>query len=475
MTKKLLITMLIGIMGFLSSAQLSWAKEKESMALTIYNQNFGVVKDIRYIDIKKGISDFTCRDIAASIDPTSVRFVSLTDPEGTVILEQNYEYDLINSQKLMQKYIDREIIIDVGGIKKKAVLLSTQGGNIIRMDGEIYLNAPGRIILPELPEGLITKPTLLWKIDARKGANHLAKITYITNNINWKSDYTLISKENDTLLDLSGWVTIDNKSGMTYKDAKIKLMAGDVHRIQPERYARVQTEMRYQASRVGSPQFVEKGFAEYHLYTLQRPSTVKNSQIKQIELLNASDVKSEKIYIYRGALFSTYRGYSTDDPRYGTEVNKKVNVMLKFRNSKENNLGMSLPMGKIRVYKLDKDDDSLEFIGEDQIDHTPKDEDIELYIGDAFDIIGERKQLNFKKISHKVFEETFEIKLRNHKKEEGAVEVKVIENLYRYADWEIITTSHNFTKTDSRTVEYKVKVPRDGEVKITYTVRYNSQ
>jgi hypothetical protein len=322
-----------------------------------------------------------------------------------------------------------------------------------------------------LPEGLITKPTLVWKLATEKVGQQLIEVAYQTAGIGWQADYNAILNPNDTKLDLGGWVTINNQSGATYKDAKLKLIAGDVRRVQPQQQMFAGRAMAKSAinDEVG---FEEKAFFEYHLYTLGRTATVAQNQTKQIELLKAADVPVKKIFLYDGAPQYRFYGGLNNDASYGSEnSNKKVNVVVEVKNSKENNLGMALPKGKMRLYKRDEADGSLEFIGEDEIDHTPKDETIKLHIGDAFDIVGERKRTNFHvDASSHVITESFEIRVRNHKAE--PIEVLVKETLYRWNNWEITESNQKWTKYDANTIHFPVKVDKDGEQVITYTVKY---
>ncbi len=429
----------------------------EGVGLTIYNQGFAVVKARRKLTLKEGVQDLLFQDVASTIDPTSVKFESLTDPAGTRVLEQNYQYDLVNSQKLLQKYVDREVAFEVLNEKDKSLerktgtLLSTQG--IVKMGGEkgeIRLNFPGQVILPALPEGLITRPTLAWKLDAAKAGEHLAKVTYQASSIGWTADYTLIAKKDDTLADLSGWVTINNQSGATYPDAQIKLMAGDVHRVQQQEWAVNSRSVKAGTGGGDGGGFQEKAFAEYHLYTLGRPATVKESETKQIELLGATDVPSTKIYRYDA-----------------TMDEKKVRVLLGLKNSQASRLGMPLPAGKVRVYKMDEADGSLEFVGEDRIDHTPKDEKIELYVGDAFDIIGERTQTANRQTAHNRWA-GLKISVRNHK--DVPVTVEIMEHTGYWGNWEIEKNSDPFEKKDAGTVVFKVEIPKDGEKVVEYTL-----
>jgi hypothetical protein len=299
-----------------------------------------------------------------------------------------------------------------------------------------------------------------------------AEISYMTDGIGWKADYVALVNRNDTALDLAGWVTLNNQSGATYDNARLTLMAGDVRRITPQRQREMFYSTALKDADATAPQFQEKSFFEYHMYTMERPTTIRDKETKQLSLLNASNapVTKELIYDGRGDWWRNwwYAGRTDLNPGggYDTSNYHKVNVVLQVTNSKENHMGMPLPKGKIRVYKLD-DDGSQQFIGEDQIDHTPKDEKIRLYIGDAFDVVGDYKRIDYKKINDRTIEETFEVKIRNHK--EQAVQVKVIDHVW--SDWKFIKTSHEYKKKDAHTIEFPVTVPKDGEVTLTYTIR----
>ena len=484
------IILIFGIMFLLSGFLSAQEMQRKEISLTIYNQNFGLVKDIRYLNLKKGLNIVRFGDVASQIDATSVSFKSLTAPASCSILEQNYEYDLISRNKLLEKYLGKEIILErtegsteetndqwatLGRgnrqykeinpiIKKvKATLLSIKGGVVVKIGDELYLNPLGRIILPALPEGLIIKPTLVWELrNNREDGQHAVEVDYLTNGINWKADYVTIVDKNDKKIDLNGWVTIDNKSGASYENAGLKLIAGDVHRV-TERPKYTRTDMLMEAkSGIAAPQFKEKSFFEYHLYTLQRKTTLKDNQTKQISLFTANNVPAKKIFTYDGAIYRSWWRSSGKEP-----CNKKIAVSLKFKNEKKCGLGIPLPKGKVRVYKKDSDG-SLEFIGEDKIDHTPKDEEIKLFLGNAFDVVGERKCTEHRKISANLYQNSYEITIRNHKKEK--VTVYIIEHLY--ADWQILSESNAHTKKDAFTIEYSVKVPKDGKATVTYTAQY---
>ncbi len=450
--------------------------QSTGVELTVYNQNLALVRDLRDLVLKAGVNEIKFTEVAAQIDPTSVRFRSLTDPAGTSVLEQNYEYDVVGTAKLLQKYVDQPItVVTEDGTKYEGYLLSGAQDLILGSSASggavsvVKLSTVREIKFPSLPEGLLTKPTLVWKVQAEKAGTHQSEVTYMTSGITWYANYVVMVNEKDTGLSLNGWVTLDNQSGATYQDARLKLIAGDVNVVTSARDERVYAVPTAVPAPAGK-QFVEQSFFEYHLYTLQRPATIKDRQTKQIEFASAPEVSATKFYVYDGAQMGSWRYYSPiTDQGYGTQSNPKVYVMLEFQNAASNGLGIPLPKGVVRVYK-ENPAGGAEFIGEDQIDHTPKDERILLHLGDAFDLVGERKQTNFLRPGDRTIEESYEIKLRNHKDE--AVEIRVVERMFRWSEWTILQASHEYEKKDARTVEFRVKVPKDGEVTVTYTVRY---
>jgi hypothetical protein len=324
---------------------------------------------------------------------------------------------------------------------------------------------------PQLPGGLITKPTLIWSVNSSRDGNQDAQVTYITNGINWKANYVALVNSQDTALNLNGWVTIDNQSGATYEDARLKLVAGDVRRVTSQPAAmRADGAMYAVPTATPAQQFAEQSFFEYHLYTLQRSTTIGNRETKQIEFSSGANIPLTKLFVYDGAQGVGFYGSLNTDANYGKVSNTKVAVKLEFKNSDKNSLGIPLPKGVVRVYKQDGDGGN-QFIGEDNIDHTAKDETIRLNIGNAFDVVGERQQTSFNKINDRTIEESYRIKLRNHKTE--PVEVRVVEHLFRWSNWQVVKSSADNTKLDAQTIEFRVKVAPDAEQTIDYTVRYS--
>ncbi len=457
---------------------------KPGIHLTVYD-SFALVKDRRELpdEFKKGINIIHFRDVAATLDPTSVSFRSLTDPEA-VVQEQNYEFDLVNADKLLQKYIDQKITAHLrDGKSYEGFLLSFDAQRLVlagdKEKGPIFVVERGdnikRIQFSKLPEGLLTRPTLVWEVEARKPGKHLVEVSYIAKQIRWRADYNLVVSGDDKTINLSGWVTVENNSGTQFANAKVKLMAGDTtpdySRMQwgsgPDYYKTVTTLPPTDKAGPDPSQMI----GDYRIYSLPEATTIANNQIKQVELIRASKVPVTRTYLYDGAKMQWFRNQYYWDAGFGTEANKKVNVLLEVQNRVADNLGISLPRGKMRAYKQDIDG-AMEFIGEDWISHTSRDEKVVLYIGDAFDIVGERKQTSFTRIDKNTVKEEFEIKIRNHKKEE--VTVKVLEKLYRGSEWRIFNNTQPMEQIDSRTVIFPVRVPSDKEAVVKYQVEYKS-
>jgi hypothetical protein len=427
-------------------------------------------------DFSQGFNEIAFSDVAASIDPTSVLFKSLTAPQGISVLEQNFEYDLVGTTALFDKYLDQEIVVKTeDGTEYRGRLLSTQGGIILQgEDGEVTVVSGNvqEFSFPELPEGLITRPTLVWQLLADQAGTQEVEITYLTGGVSWQSDYVVLLSRDDDAIDLDGWVTMRNTSGTTYKDALLKLIAGDLQRLPQAGLAA--GEILFEAAdaaRAAEP-VAEREFFEYHLYEVPRPVTVRDKETKQIEFVSADSVPAEKFFVYDGLqcrynyYYCSFYGYPQTDPSYGIASNPKIMVMVEFDTEE---VEADLPRGRVRVYQEDIDGAAL-LIGEDSIDHTPEGESVRLYIGDAFDIVGERIQTDFRRPSENSLEEEYEITLRNHKDEK--VEVRVVEHLFRWSDWKIIESNQDHEEMDSSTIEFRVDVPADGERTIRYTVRY---
>ena len=427
---------------------------QKSVAITVYNNNLGVVKDLRTLDIKSGLSTIKLTDVAQYIDPTSVHIG--IDGE---ILEQNFQYDLVSMEKILTKYLDKSIqLVNSKGELLEGILLTANGNQIVlkKNDGGLLMLSDiseYQISVNALPEGLITKPTLVWLLKAPKSGKQDVEVSYQTSGMNWHAEYVAVLNENDNALDLNSWISVDNRSGATFKNAKLKLIAGDVNLVKPQNNGR-----RYKGDIVMmeamQPQFEEKEFFEYHIYNLQRPTTLSNNETKQVSLFEANNVKANKKYYYKGGNY------------YGNNSNQKVAVIIEFENSKSNNLNIPMPKGKVRVYK--SDGDALEFIGEDLIDHTPKNEKLRLKIGEAFDIVVNDVQTNNIKIAERVSEQEYEITIKN-KKNENIVDVE--RNLG--ANWTILNSSLDYEKINSQNILFKVPVKAEGETELKYKVRYS--
>jgi hypothetical protein len=428
----------------------------DDVAVTVYNGNLGVVRETRQLEFQKGSGKISFIDVPSLIDPTSVGFKLQDQSKSVAILEQNYAYDLVSPEKIYSKYIDKEIeLINKDGKIFTGILLSFSGGavvlkeksekiQIIRMDEIINTN------FPDLPDGLITRPTLFWLYNSDFNGKTACDVSYQTSGMNWTAEYVGILSENEKNLDLTGWSSITNNSGATFKDATLKLVAGDIHRApEPRRRDMYEAESMYMAKAAQATGFEEKEFFEYHLYTLPRKATLANNEIKQISLFEPAMTKIDKEFYF--------------EPDVN---NRKVKVILKFTNSKELGLGIPLPEGRARIFKADTDG-SMILLGEDRIKHTPKDEKLELNIGYAFDISVEEKILDYQKITDRVEERTYEISLRNHKKEDATITVKK----RLYGEWNILKSNHQYTKEDANTAIFKIPVKANEEVLINIRVR----
>jgi hypothetical protein len=453
-----------------------------------YGQNvpgYAMIRQTRRLPLERGVNHLNFRDVAAFIDPTTVNFESLTAPSSTRVIEQSYQFDLVSGEKLMDRYIDQVVTVDqLAGdalIPLTGTLLSTQGGLILGTDdGRIHaLNNYQGVHFPSLPGGLITRPTLVWDVLADQAGEHETRVTYQTGGLTWWADYNLVlddgSDTGRTAVDVGAWVSILNQSGASYADARLKLIAGDVNRVEPETLMRargVMQEMAVADATVAG--FEQRSFFEFHLYTLGRTTTLPDDSTKQMELFpKVESVPAHRLLVYYGLPtdFGLFPNPATDRD-YGLPMNTKVDTYLEFQNEARYGLGIPLPAGRMRVSQRDDSDDTLEFIGEDIIDHTPKDERVLIRLGSAFDVVGERRQIDFRANQEaRWMEETIEVVLRNHKTED--VEVLVRESLFRWTGNDILEASHRYERLDARTIQFPVAVASDGESTLRYRVRYS--
>ncbi len=427
----------------------------DDIAVTIYNSNLGVVFENRQLEFEKGSGRISFIDVPSQIDATSVGFELADKRKSVTILEQNYAYDLVSPEKIYSKYIDRNIdLFDKEGNIFSGKLLSFSGGAFVLQDasGKVQIVRLEQIVnsnFPKLPDGLISRPTLFWLYYSDFSGKADCRVSYQTSGMSWSAEYVGILSEDDNLLDLTGWSSISNSSGATYKEATLKLVAGDINRVQKKRSRDSDYLMKSMAMEAPSAGFEEKEFFEYHLYTLPRKATIANNEIKQISLFEPAQAQVTKEYTYQPEI-----------------NNKKVKVSIKFKNSAATGLGMPLPAGRARIFKADSDG-SMILLGEDQIDHTPRDEEVKLTVGYAFDISAEETITDYQKISSRVDDKTYQIKLRNHKKED----ITVLVEKSVYGDWEIINKDREFKKKDANTIEFNVPVSAGGESSINFTIR----
>jgi hypothetical protein len=448
-----------------------------SVSLTIYNQGTALVQDRRTFSLNAGVNTLDFTDVASSIDPTSVSFRSLTDPLGTVVLEQNYVYDLVGSGALLERYLDEQIqVVTDDGTTFSGQLLSGRNSEIILRadDGQILVIGLGQvrdIRFPALPDGLITRPTLRWLINSEQSGEQQVELTYLTGGMSWTADYTVLLNAGNTSLDLNGWVTLSNTSGATFRDALVKLIAGDLNRVDTNAYERDMMDMEVMQAAAAQPSVEQREFFEYQLYEISRPVTVADNETKQVEFVSGANVPASTFFVYDASTpFYGYYSPNTDQ-YYGQTGITDVQNWLEFTTGEEEGLGADMPAGRIRVYQEDTDGAAL-LIGENQIDHTPEGEDVQIYLGNAFDLVGERIQSGFQLLSRTVLEETYQITLRN-RKDADTVQIRVPEHLFRWSNWEILNASDTYTQLDSSTIEFRVDVPPGGEKVITYTVRYS--
>ncbi|MFP4068787.1 MAG: DUF4139 domain-containing protein [Opitutales bacterium] len=459
-------------------------------AITVYNDDFGVVRDHVSLDLKQGVNEVSYSGVTTQLEPESV---VLRDPSGEValsVVEQSYRGDPVDQTRLLQmfegrtidflKVLDGEEVVVEGRIIRAPAQVTEKnphGGTqqstlepIIEVDGRLQTRLPGVPLFPDLGDDSVLLPTLSWKLHADAEAALEAQLSYLTYGMSWKADYNLVLPEAGDAVTLTGWVSIENQTGSTFEDAKIKLIAGDVNKVRDDRQ-KAEREVYAMAMRAdaAAPKVEEKKFDEFHMYTLPLATTLRDAETKQVEFVRAEGVRTEKRYVYEGSPTS-YRGGLHLNENYGQNAQPDVAIYREFENSEANGLGVPLPAGRTRFYRMDSDG-QLEFTGENTIDHTPKNETIRVYLGNAFDLVGERIRTDFyKHPSQDLMRETYEIEIRNRSEEE--VTVRVVEHLFRWSNWEITEKDHAFEKTDAQTIEFPVTVGPDEVETVTYTVEY---
>jgi hypothetical protein len=475
----------------------STAGDRLAVDVTIYNQNLSLIREERNFSFSKGMGFVVVPDVPATIDGSSVHFASVTEPGSVHVLEQNYQYDLVHQAKLLERYLGKEVefVREDPETKKEYTvtgrLLATGylaqpgyagsmsygvvGGMVAEVNGKIEINPVGRLVLPALPEGLILKPQLQWLVRSSREGAQRAEISYLAGQLSWSCNYVALLAKDGKELDLTGWVTLTNNSGTTFKNAGLKLVAGDVNLVRRDMQAGGRLAKAAVAVNEAAEQFKQTDLFEYKLYSLQRRTDVRNNETKQIELTSARGVHSEKVFIYDGLddqWRSWYNNYSyRSQGSFGQQSNPKVGVFVTFKNDEKSGLGLPLPKGKVRVYERDEDGKE-QFIGEDEVDHTPKDEEVRLYLGNAFDIVGQRVQKDFHSYAGgRVVEETIEVTVRNHKAE--PVEVQVYEHPWRWSQWEILSATVPWTKVDQTTLRFPLRLKKDEVSVIRYTIRYS--
>jgi hypothetical protein len=476
MSKCVISILLSGIIIFVSLSPVSGEEivstlaDQQEVAVTIYNENLALVRDQRQVTLPQGTVDLALREVSARIRPETALLRSLTRPGGLTILEQNFDFDLLTPRKLLEKYVGKDVQLvrthpESGEDRfETARVLAANDGVVLQIGDRIETGVPGRLVFPDVPENLRDRPTLVISLDNAKASQQTTELSYLTSGLGWRADYVAELNQGDTALDLSGWVTLTNQSGTTYRNALLQLVAGDVNRVQDQMRVRKTMMMESVAAGAASPQMSEESLFEYHLYTLQRPTTIRDNQTKQVSLLNAAGVPVNKEFRLQGSPYY-YRGQHGD---LGQKL--KIGVFVEFDNRKQVSLGIPLPKGIVRVYKQDKQG-RPQFVGEDRIDHTPENETVRLKLGDAFDVTASRKQTDFRKLGgdgryNYRFESAYEMKLKNAK-DEGVI-VTVVEPVP--GDWRMLQESHPHVKVAADTAQWKIKVPAKGEAVLSYRI-----
>ncbi|HET7842064.1 MAG TPA: DUF4139 domain-containing protein [Terriglobia bacterium] len=451
------------------NTETSTEKDQKDLAVTVYNSNVALVRDVRRVTLPAGTADLRFMDIAAAVNPATVHIVSLTSPKELAVLEQNYEYDLLSPQKLLQKYVGKELTLirlvsennSTKEVSVKAKLLAYNEGPVWQVGNEIITGmGADRYVFPDMPENLYSKPTLVWLLENHHAGEQTVEASYLTNQMNWNADYVFTIGAEEKAADLNGWVTITNNSGTAYRNAQLQLVAGELNRVYPTAAPMAMTKA-MRADEVAAPQFAQEGISEYHLYTLGRRTTIQNNETKQISLLYSTGIHFDKVFEVDGQNYYFRNAY-----RPGQPIKEPVQVHIKFKNAEANSLGQPLPAGTVRVYQNDSKG-RVQFIGEDSIQHTPKDETLDLHIGNAFDVVSERKQTDFQKLGTNTYEMAFEVSLRNHK--DSLITVLVNEPIG--GDWTMVDSNFKYTKTEAFAAQFTVPVAANGESVLKYRVR----
>ena len=455
--------------AFAQGTQTSTGEDQKDLAVTVYNSNVALVRDVRRVHLPTGTVDLRFVDIAAAVNPVTVHIVSLNAPKDLTVLEQNYEYDLLNPAKLLDKYVGKELTLvrvvtennSTKEVPVKATLLANNQGPVWQVGNEIITGmGADRLVFPNLPENLYSKPTLVWLLDNRHAGEQTVEASYLTNQMNWSADYVLTVGADQKAADLNGWVTIVNLSGAAFRNAQLQLVAGDLNRVQNQDVG-MRKAMAMEAPVPSASQFAQEALSEYHLYTLERRTNLQENETKQISLLDSPGIRIEKSFVVDGQY---YYYHSPQHP--GTPFKDPVQVHIKFKNAEANALGMPLPAGTIRVYQGDSKG-RVQFIGEDRIDHTPKDETLNLHIGNAFDVVEERKQADYQTLGPRINEMAYEITIRNHKPD--AITVEVNEPIG--GEWTMVDSNFKYEKTAAFAVRFNVPVEANGESVLKYRVR----
>jgi len=443
--------------------------DQTELAITVYNSDIALVRDVRQIPLTRGTGSLRFMDIAATVNPATVHFRSLTEPSRVSVLEQNYEYDLLEPDKLLRKYVGRDVTLvrrrtESGTTQEEEVtarLLSYNTAPVWKIGDEIVTGiGADHIRFPELPDSLFTRPTLIWTVENQGAAKHRVEASYLASKLAWNADYVLTVSRDDKAADLDGWVTLSNSSGTAFRNAKLQLVAGDLNRVR-QQLGQMLKEERSDMARAAAAPMAQESFSDYHLYTLGRKTTINNNQTKQVSMLSGTAVPVQKRYVVNGQSY-----YYRNAGQPGAPIKDLVQVFYQFKNEERGGLGMPMPSGTVRVYQEDSKG-AVQFVGEDRIDHTPKDEVLNLKIGNAFDVVCERKLMDFEKIASNVYEMEYEITLRNHK----AVPVSVEVNEPIGGTWRMVRNSHEFAKTAAWAAQFNVPVAVDGTAVLKYRVR----